>query len=144
MSGAGHPRASAFSGGFNQLRLFHFSFINHPSRNRLSELEPERELQYARVRVDRRDPPEGVAPDTVVRVRELRSVEEVEELRAEDQARRLAETQWERARDRQVRVLEVRPAQDVATQGAVGSGSRLRNGIGVEVAGDPLAAAAPA
>src|SRR5438876_3169943 len=134
MSGAAHRRASACIGGFNQLRLFHFSFINHPSRNRLSELDPERELQYARVRVDRCDPPKGVAPDTVVRDRELRPVEEVEELRAEDEARRLPETQWERARDRQVRVLEARSAQDVATQGTVGSGSRLRNGIGVEVA----------
>ena len=30
MSGAEHRRAAAFIGGFKQLRLFHFSFINQP------------------------------------------------------------------------------------------------------------------
>ena len=34
MSGAEHRRASAFIGGFKQLRLFHFSFINHASRTK--------------------------------------------------------------------------------------------------------------
>jgi len=34
MSGAEHRRASAFIGGFKQMRLFHFSFINHASRTK--------------------------------------------------------------------------------------------------------------
>ena len=34
MSGAEHRRASAFIGGFKQLRLFHFSFMNHASRTK--------------------------------------------------------------------------------------------------------------
>jgi len=34
MSGAEHRRASAFIGGFKQLSLFHFSFINHASRTK--------------------------------------------------------------------------------------------------------------
>src|SRR5437867_5082907 len=34
MSGAEHRRASAFIGGFKQLRLFHVSFINHASRTK--------------------------------------------------------------------------------------------------------------
>src|SRR5881392_3602335 len=34
MFGAEHRRASAFIGGFKQLRLFHFSFINHASRTK--------------------------------------------------------------------------------------------------------------
>jgi len=35
MSGAEHRRASAFIGGFKQLRLFHFSFINLASDRNL-------------------------------------------------------------------------------------------------------------
>jgi len=37
MSGAEHRRASAFIGGFKQLRLFHFSFINHASRTKFDQ-----------------------------------------------------------------------------------------------------------
>jgi len=37
MSGAEHPRASTFIGGFKQLRLFHFSLINHASRTKFDQ-----------------------------------------------------------------------------------------------------------
>jgi len=37
MSGAEHRRASAFIGGVKQLRLFHFSFINHASRTKFDQ-----------------------------------------------------------------------------------------------------------
>jgi len=38
MSGTEHRRASAFIGGFKQLRLFHFSLsINHASRTKFDQ-----------------------------------------------------------------------------------------------------------
>src|SRR5262249_31290926 len=108
-----------------------------------SKLDLERELQNARVGIDRGDPPERRASDPVVRIRELRPVEKIEELRTEDEARRLLEAEWEGARDRQIHVLEVRPAQRVATERSVGPGRRLGDGGGVEVGRAPVAAAPP-
>ena len=37
MTGTEHRRAAAFIGGFKQLRLFHFSFINHASRTKFDQ-----------------------------------------------------------------------------------------------------------
>jgi len=37
MSGAERRCASAFIGGFKQLRLFHFSFVNHASRTKFDQ-----------------------------------------------------------------------------------------------------------
>src|SRR5205085_12418381 len=78
------------------------------------ELHLQTELQNARAAVRRGDPSEVAVADRPIGKSQVDAVESVEKLGTEHQPGALPELQPEHARDAQVRVLEIRAAQDVA------------------------------